>query len=100
MKGIAALSQDGTPAVGDEAFEELKRHWEPVFNGDGGEVSAMEKFRDLLPGARRALLRSLGKDSSISAQSGECLPLDLTASLILLGVLARKVLAGSCTAAI
>ena len=42
--GVTVLRSDG--AVGSQAFEALKDHWEPIFNGGEGDSKAREELRD------------------------------------------------------
>ena len=44
--GVTVLRSDGTLAVGNLAFEALKDHWGPIFNGGEGDSKAREELKD------------------------------------------------------
>ena len=46
LVGVTVLKSDGALAVGNQAFEALKGHWEPIFNGGEGDSKAREGLKD------------------------------------------------------
>ena len=54
LAGVIVLRDDGTPAVGSQAFEALRDHWGPIFNGgEGDSVRRGRSWKTVLSDALR-----------------------------------------------